>query len=290
MPSPFSRLSLPAAALALLVPAAAGARTWPTTGGWDIGEIDDGCVMAQEYEGAGESTLYLSLEVDGHLTLAVANSNWSIKEKELYELRFVIGSAEYGGAKSVGTKIGYKPAILTRMSDAFVADFAKGSGITIYRDQTVVDDLSLSGSGAAVQVLRRCAASVKARLNAEARERARLAHIPADPFASPSSASASAQAQPPLPRGYPPGWVTNEDYPASAIRAGEAGTTTVKLTIGVDGRVSGCAVTGSSGSATLDSTTCRLLTMRGRYAPAKDANGEAVPGEVTHTFRWSLPE
>jgi hypothetical protein len=65
------------------------------------------------------------------------------------------------------------------MEPTFVAEFAAGKSLRIYRDDTLVDQLSLSGTGAAVMVLRRCIAAVKAQLAVEAREKARLSHIAA---------------------------------------------------------------------------------------------------------------
>ena len=55
-----------------------------------------------------------------------------------------------------------------------------------------------------------------------------------------------------------------EDYPAAALRAKAQGTTEVRVTVGPDGRVTGCVVTENSGSAVLDAATCRIL----RSAPA----------------------
>ncbi|HEX8526259.1 energy transducer TonB [Allosphingosinicella sp.] len=86
------------------------------------------------------------------------------------------------------------------------------------------------------------------------------------------------------------GTITNEDYPASAIRAEASGTTSIRLTIGTNGRVTGCTVARSSGNSSLDSTACSLATRRFRYAPAEDTNGNPVPGTVSRSIRWELPE
>lgn len=85
-------------------------------------------------------------------------------------------------------------------------------------------------------------------------------------------------------------WVTNEDYPAAAIEAGEAGITSFRLDVDRNGEVSGCAVTGSSGSQLLDSTTCVLLRMRARFLPATDAKGRAVASSYNANFKWVLPD
>ena len=50
----------------------------------------------------------------------------------------------------------------------------------------------------------------------------------------------------------------------------------MRFTVGTDGRARDCAVLRSSGDATLDATTCRLIADRFRYAPATDAGGRPV--------------
>ena len=86
------------------------------------------------------------------------------------------------------------------------------------------------------------------------------------------------------------GTITNDDYPAAAIRAEAQGTTTIRMSVGADGRVSGCTVTRSSGNSSLDSTACNLATRRFRFTPAQDENGNNVAGSATRSIRWQLPE
>lgn len=82
----------------------------------------------------------------------------------------------------------------------------------------------------------------------------------------------------------------DDDYPAAAMRGNEQGTTRYRIAIDPDGRVARCTITGSSGSAPLDTATCRIVTRRARFAPAHDSAGNAVPdareGEVT----WRMEE
>ncbi len=82
---------------------------------------------------------------------------------------------------------------------------------------------------------------------------------------------------------------SDEDYPASAVRAGESGATGFRLDVGTNGRVSACTVTSSSGSSALDSTTCRLLRSRARFTPATDSTGAATTDTVTGRIVWRLP-
>lgn len=94
----------------------------------------------------------------------------------------------------------------------------------------------------------------------------------------------------PLQPRNPGSWVTNDDYPAAAIRAEQAGTTGFRLDVDASGKVSNCTVTSSSGSPLLDSTACALLRRRARFGPAEDAGGNKIPAVYSNRFRWELPK
>jgi protein TonB len=85
------------------------------------------------------------------------------------------------------------------------------------------------------------------------------------------------------------GLLSEEDYPASALRNEEQGTVTVVLAIGTNGRVTGCNVSSSSGSSALDSATCRLFQRRARFTPARDSNGQPTTDSYTQRVTWRLP-
>ena len=85
-------------------------------------------------------------------------------------------------------------------------------------------------------------------------------------------------------------YVSDEDYPTTAVRNEEQGTTRFRLGVGPDGRVTECAVTASSGSPALDGATCRLMKQRARFTPARDSDGKATSDSVTSAIRWVLPE
>ncbi len=82
---------------------------------------------------------------------------------------------------------------------------------------------------------------------------------------------------------------SDEDYPASALRASESGATGFRLEVGANGRVTNCTVTSSSGSSALDSTTCRLLRSRARFSPATDSTGSATSDSYNGRIVWRLP-
>lgn len=91
-------------------------------------------------------------------------------------------------------------------------------------------------------------------------------------------------------KGNLPGLFSTDDYPQSAIRNEEQGTTAVRLSIGPDGRVSDCSITSSSGSSALDSATCNILKRRARFTPAKDQAGNPISDTFPQRIRWELPE
>lgn len=108
---------------------------------------------------------------------------------------------------------------------------------------------------------------------------------------APSPPATGTPAAPPPPRATDwPVRFSDGDYPAVALRGQEQGPVRYRVEIGPDGRVSRCTIRSSSGSEALDATTCRIVSRRARFLPARDSDGHAVPdtrdGEVT----WRLPD
>jgi periplasmic protein TonB len=91
-------------------------------------------------------------------------------------------------------------------------------------------------------------------------------------------------------KGNPGQFFGADNYPPSALRAGEAGRVVASLTVGVDGRVTDCVVSTSSGSSALDQATCRIARSRVRFSPAKDDNGAPIASKYTLPVRWQIPE
>lgn len=87
--------------------------------------------------------------------------------------------------------------------------------------------------------------------------------------------------------GTPPrqlrGALRNSDFPDGI---GVGGRVSVRYVINIDGRVSDCEIDRSSGNAELDATTCRLITERYRFRPARDSRGrpEAYIGVENHDW------
>jgi len=84
------------------------------------------------------------------------------------------------------------------------------------------------------------------------------------------------------------GAIRDRDYPRDASRAKAGGEVEVRFTIEASGRASGCRVTRSSGDASLDQTTCRLIEDRFRFKPATNAAGENVSSQYGWRQSWWL--
>ncbi len=84
------------------------------------------------------------------------------------------------------------------------------------------------------------------------------------------------------------GRLSFSDMPSVLRVTGIERVVAVRYTVNVDGRVTDCTVTESSGSAELDGTTCRLIEKRFRYKPSRDGSGRAVPSIVEEEHSWRL--
>ncbi len=92
------------------------------------------------------------------------------------------------------------------------------------------------------------------------------------------------------PKGNPGNWATTNDYPTRALREEREGTTSFRVTVGPDGRVTSCSITGSSGSPDLDEATCSNVTRRARFNPATDGEGNPTTGAYSSRVRWVIPK
>lgn len=93
----------------------------------------------------------------------------------------------------------------------------------------------------------------------------------------------------PTPRGNPGDWANSNDYPSRALREDREGVTRFTVSVGADGKVTSCSVTGSSGHADLDSTTCQLIQRRGRFR-VDTSCGDSSGGSWSSAVRWQIPK
>ena len=118
---------------------------------------------------------------------------------------------------------------------------------------------------------------------------------PMVPIAAPPAPSPPAPPAAPVvskaagPRGNPADWITNDDYPPSALRAEAEGRTSIAWEINAQGRVENCRVTSSSGNRDLDDAACRALSRKARYTPALDQAGNPIRSRGSRSVVWKMP-
>jgi protein TonB len=86
------------------------------------------------------------------------------------------------------------------------------------------------------------------------------------------------------------GKITNADYPAAAKAAGAQGGLWVRYTVLTNGRATNCRILRSSGTPSLDQTTCRLIEERFVFRPAKDERGRPVQADLVEEHAWIMDE
>lgn len=279
-----------AAKLLLLILAGAAApapaRVWGSPSGWVVQDSPEACGMERRYKGAGNRTMGVTWHVDFDPLLHASSSRWPMKKGDKFEMIARIDGRALGRRARAYEDEGRK-GLSMFLAQEHVNALAAGAKIDFHRADTgaLIDSLSLDGSGAAVALLRRCLLSVRARVAEERRGKAAPAPVPASPIAAPVVPGQPSKAEP---MASITSLVSGQDYPSAALRAGEQGQVGFRLTVGTNGRVTGCAVTLSSGSAVLDSTTCRILRARARFRPARDSKGEPVEGTYGGALTWSL--
>lgn len=84
------------------------------------------------------------------------------------------------------------------------------------------------------------------------------------------------------------GLISVQDYPQYALDHHQEGSVATQLVVDPSGRVDSCKVIISSGFADLDTTTCRLLTRRARFSPARAEDGRPIYGLYRSLINWTL--
>jgi TonB family protein len=245
-------------------------------GQWEVKALGPG-ECAADRNGAGGTWVFFSSDRGGARTLIVNNSGWPAP---------VAGSLDRLVSLRGGERLELKPdGRKVELAGEMAARVAASEAIEVVRpDGSVVERVDLSGFAAAEARLPGCLA--------RARDYTWPIAPPAPPALPPQDwmslgrpgLERPASAKFPLQALY-----SDEDYPSAAIRAGEQGSVAFRISVGTDGRVTGCAITASSGSESLDSATCRLLAARAVFWPARDRWGKPTTDSLAGRIVWQLP-
>lgn len=85
-------------------------------------------------------------------------------------------------------------------------------------------------------------------------------------------------------------WISTSDYPVRDLRQGNQGVVRFSLSINSQGKVTGCAITQSSGFVGLDDATCKYISRRARFEPATGPDGKSIASRFHNTVRWIVPD
>lgn len=177
-----------AVVVGLLVGPPVAAQAYPARaiGVWTLAESADerGCFLSRQYDGVGETTLMMGLDVDGSNHLSVLNDNWSIKPNERLKLNFRLSKGGYAAQESIGLASNGKKGFVTAFEPKFLIHFATSEALHISRGDVPVEQLNLAGSGVAVAELRRCVDAHRTTVGSGKKDAKPARAIPKDPFAS----------------------------------------------------------------------------------------------------------
>lgn len=279
-------------ASALLGQSAEPNRPIAEVNGWAIFDNRGTCAAVTTYESG--ATVAISYDFGNNTAwLYVENPAWeSIQEGVRYPvtLRFS-NDRSYNDARAIGVRQDSATGRVTGirmqlLAEDFIVDFAVAAGMALRMGEVRVANYSLSGTRAVARRLSDCSIASHRR-------------FPPDPFAGRGERAAgmTGDSQPMVVGAAPPqraranlgSYFSQDDYPASALREAAQGTSRVSLTIGTNGRVVGCSIAASSGNASLDSATCRILQSRARYTPARDQSGNPATGVDRGSVTWVFP-
>jgi TonB family protein len=250
-------------------------------GDWQITAFTPGrCSAIREF--ATGTHLSVSSRRDGSSGLAILNRAWSVRVAGSYRLTLLQGGKlQTLAAEDDRTFQGLSRS--TEKGEGLLAQLAAGGSIEVTGpDGSLLERVDLNGIAPALARLGPCATDIATAANFPA--------PPAPPPPPPPPSGRRGKERPARARVFLPQLFSDEDYPVSAVRAGEAGVVGFRVDVGKNGRVVACTIVTTSGSAALDSTTCRLLRSRARFSPATDRKGRATTDSLHGRIVWRLPE
>jgi hypothetical protein len=139
--------------------------------------------------------------------------------------------------------------------------------LTVYRGDRPRRAFVLSDLRAALAALRSCQDDLYRGLSVDSAAMRRIA-VDAEPVGDESR------------------WITPDDLPPAYQNMTQTRLAVMRLEIGLSGRVENCTILRSTGAAPLDVQSCRVMTARARYTPARDEAGQAVPTIRTKQIEW----
>ena len=269
----FSSLASPGQAA---IASAAGSGQVPT-GKWVVDYANDFCSLDRDY---GNSLNPLALAISpnvmgGDYRVSVFRKPKPGDEKlpTSATIDIIIGSIK---AETEISSIEVGPLLLRKstfkLDDKFVPALLASEEMTISHKTGAQDSFLMPGIDAALKALEKCRVDLVTGWGIPAAQQARL--------------KTKAKL---IEKSYISLFAFN-DYPEDALRQNMQGLVISRMLIDAAGRVSQCVVTTSSGSTSLDQTTCAVLRSRSHHVPAKDIGGMPMSSFTTSKVLWIIPQ
>lgn len=207
--------------------------------------------------------------LDGALYIQAKNPAWNIKSGTEGQIRYQVDGRTYNGLqKTIALAEAPGRGILGALGSDMEQQIRAGMNLAIVNGGVLIDQLSLKGTQAALATVDSC-----------------LADLRANP-PKPAAPAITVRAKP---KNDPARWVGFRDYNKLGKREGGSGMVGFRLQIGVKGRVKGCEISRSSGYDDIDKATCKAVSKRARFHPAKNSKGQSVPDSYSSRVRLQLP-
>ncbi|MFD1765926.1 energy transducer TonB [Sphingorhabdus buctiana] len=91
------------------------------------------------------------------------------------------------------------------------------------------------------------------------------------------------------PTDNPGKWVVSSDYPIKMLQAGQPAFVDFRLSVGADGKPSGCKIQATTRPKEFDDAVCQSLMRRASFLPALDASGQPIASWWRSRVRFQLP-
>ena len=258
---------------AMLAAAAASAQRPPPLppGSWNVDWGDQRCSLIRQSETSPPNFFALQVIPGSYRSdLRVVSRNWpgnALSDPERLVISFQPqGIPVAGQPRLERTEAGHALVIGDAAEDVREA-LAAAQSVRVTRDGASLVEIPLPSSRRALDALRECEATGMRRWGVDPAAHAAVT-VP--------------------PRGYLAAYVSDNDYPESALRSDAQGTVIFRLDLDNTGRPTACTVLVSSGHDGLDSATCRIMRARARLTPALGPDGSSVPATIVSSIIWRI--
>lgn len=242
----------------------ATARDWGQVSGWYVSSAGETCGMFAQQKDAGASEIVILKRLDGVLFVQVRNPQWITDAASAAALKYSVDGQDYSALSDIkAIENGY----IANFGEGFENELRAGATLTMRRDSVDLAQFSLSGTLAAFDKVKSCLADLRT---------------------SPGTTLMAIAVKSPRPIS-PERWISNSDYPSSALREKREGSAGFQVKVAKDGSVKDCQIIESSGYADLDEATCRTITKKARFKPAEDAGGNKVEAIYASKVSWISP-